>query len=120
VDNRQAQLLLQQQAAAAAAAAAGDPGAAAAAAAGLGGLPGPGDPMKEVIVLAACQGNELLPQVRGGGEGGGGGGRDCQGNKLLPQVRGGVVVCGLGAARGEMVVVGGGGGVPARAMSCCR
>jgi hypothetical protein len=64
VDNRQAQLLLQQQAAAAAAAA-GDPGAAAAAAAGLGSLPtGPGDPMKEVIVLAACQGNELLPQVR--------------------------------------------------------
>lgn len=114
MDNRQAQLLLQQQAAAAAAAAAGDPGAAAAAAAGLGGLPGPGDPMKEVIVLAACQGNELLPQVRGGG----GGRRDCQGDKLLPKVRGGVVVCGLGAARGEMVVVG--GGVPARAMSCCR
>ena len=66
MDTRQQQLLLQQQAAAAAAGGA-DPGALNGGM--LGALPSMGDPMKEVIVLAACGGNELLPQVRAGGGG---------------------------------------------------
>jgi regulator-associated protein of mTOR len=68
MDTRQQQILLQQQAAAAAGGGGGGGGAADPAALNggmLGGLPSMGDPMKEVIVLAACGGNELLPQVGG-------------------------------------------------------
>lgn len=53
MEQRQQQLALQQQQAAAA-------GLLGSAAAGVG-LP---DPMREIIVLGACGGNELLPQVR--------------------------------------------------------
>jgi regulator-associated protein of mTOR len=61
IEQRQQQLALQQQQAAAAAGLLGGAAAAAAAAAAATAAP---DPMREIIVLGACGGNELLPQVR--------------------------------------------------------
>lgn len=62
LEQRQQQLAMQQQQAAAAAGLLGGNAAAAAAAAAAAGVGVP-DPMREIIVLGACGGNELLPQV---------------------------------------------------------